>query len=379
MRVGVIRGDMPGPVLLSDLEPVSRYNPPTEPRGQEIYISRPTTTAIEAVLANSTTGAGAVLNGSDISGSLPLTIDGTNDTLLLKTSSAATFTTVTIAHASYSTFATLIAAIEAGVTAAGLDILARANVAGNGIALESTIYGVDSYIENDTVANGSIGNTDLGLADGAVRTMVSAATLITDTLPVGGPLDVSTATINGSGTGTASSALSLIPSSRGTTTAVADAIAPRFWESTTAIDSFLVGDMAELLNANFNPDTRRLPPLVSGPAITVVEDDGSTLFGVAHTLPIITTADLDTPGAGDLTITGTGLGSDEREETTVHLFNATTGYSKTLLQKFIEAGGGSVSDTAVFIPAALIPGATVTTTTAQVRVRQRVSGTSALV
>lgn len=376
MRVGVIRGDMPGPVLLSDLEPVSRYNPPTEPRGQEIYISRPTTTEVEAVLAGSAHGAGAVLNGSDISGTFPIAIvAATNDVLRLRTSSAASFVAYTIAPAAYASLTTLLAAINVAI--AGSGITARANVAGNGVALESNTYGVTSYIENDTVVNGSTANTDLGLADGSIRTMVSAATLITNTLPVGGPLDVSTATINGSGAGTASSALSLIPTSRGTTTAVADAIAPRFWESTTAIDSFLVGDMAELLNANFNPDPRRLPPLVSGAAITVVEDDGTTPF--AATLPVITTADLNTPGAGDLTITGTGLGSDEREETTVHLVNATTGYSKTLLQKFIEAGGGSVTGTSIVIPAALIPGATLTTTSAQVKVRQRVSGTSVLV
>lgn len=379
MRVGVIRGDLPGPILLSDLEPVSRFNPPTEPRGQEIYISRPTTGEIEAVLSSPTTGAGAVINGGDISATFPLAITlGVNDTLLLRTSGAPTaFTSVVIAAAVYADLTSLVAALN--VALSGTGVFARTNVAGNGVALESSTKGVTSYLENDTVANGSTANTPLLLADGSIRTMVSAATLITNTLPVGGPLNVSTATINGSGAGTASSALSLIPTSRGTTTAVAQAIAPRFWESTTAIDSFLVGDMAELLNANFNPDPRRLPPLVSGAAITVVEDDGVTLFGVAHTLPVITTADLGTPGVGDLTITGTGLGSSEREETVVHLANPTTGYSKTVLQKFIEAGGGTVSATSIFIPAALIPGATLTTTFAQVKVRQRVSGSSALV
>jgi hypothetical protein len=374
MRVGVIRGDMPGPVLLSDLEPVSRYNPPTEPRGQELYISRPTVAEVEGVLSSATTGAGAVLNGGNISGSFPLTINGANDDLRLKLSASASFSVVLIPQAVYASLATLVAAVNGAVQ--GLGILARTNVAGNGIALESLAKGVNSYIQNDTVANGSVGNTPLGLVDGSIRTMVSAATLITNCLPVSGPLNVSTGTINGSGAGTASSALNLIPTSRGTTAAVANAIAPHIYESTTAIDSFLVGDMAELLNANFNPDPRRLPPLTSGAAITVVQDDGSTLF--AATLPVITLADLNTPGAGDLTITGTGLGTLERQETTVHLSNATTGYSKTLLQKFIEAGGGSVSATSIVIPAALIPGATLTTTTAQVKVRQRVSGTTAL-
>jgi hypothetical protein len=365
---------MPSPVLLSDIEPVSRYNPPTEPRGQEIYLSRPTVAEVEGVLSNATSGAGAVLNGGNISGSFPLAITGANDDLRLRLSASAAFSVVLIPTAVYASLATLVAAVNGAVQ--GLGILARTNVAGNGIALESLTKGVTSYLENDTVANGSVGNTPLSLADGAVRTMVSAATLITNTLPVGGPLDVSTATINGSGTGTASTALALIPTSRGTTVAVAQAVAPKFFESTTAIDSFLVGDISELRNANFNPDSRRLPPLVSGAAISVVQDDGVTAF--AATLPVITLADLNTPGAGDLTITGTGLGTLERQETAVRLSNATTGYSKTLLQKFIEAGGGTVSATSVVIPAALIPGATLATTSAQVMVRQRVSGTTAL-
>lgn len=372
MRVGVIRGDMPGPVLLADLEPVSRYNPPTEPRGQELYISRPTVAEVEAVLSDATTGAGAVLNGGNISGSFPLVINGTNDDLRIRTSAAPTaFTVVLIPQTTYTTLALLVAAVNSVVQ--GLGILARVNVAGNGIALESLTKGVTSFIENDTVANGSVANTPLGLADGAVRTMVPAATLITNTLPVGGPLDVSTATINGSGATTASSALSLIPSSRGTTAAVANAIAPQIYESTTAIDSFLVGYMADLLNANFNPDPNRLPPLVSGAAITVVQDDGTTPF--APTLPVLTTAVLDAPGAGDVTITGTGLGTSERLETEVRLTGAIT---KTLLQKFIEEAGGTISDTSIIIPAALIPGATVTTTSVQVKVRQRVSAVVAM-
>lgn len=375
MRVGVIRGDLPGPVLLSDLEPVSRYNPPTEPRGQEIYISRPTVAELEGVLANATVGAGAVLNGGNISGTFPLTINGTNDDLKLRLSAAPTaFTTVLIPQAVYASLASFITAVNSAVSSVG--VLARMNVAGNGIALESLTKGVNSYIENDTVANGSVANTPLGIANGAVRTMVPAATVILATLPVGGPLDVATATINGLGAGTATTALALIPASRGTTAAVAEAIAPQFWESTTAMESFLVGNIAELLNANFNPDPSRLPPLVDGPAIEVVQDDGVTPF--VATIPVITTADLNTPGAGDLTITGTGLGTLERQETTVHLANATTGYSRTLLQKFIEEGGGSVSATSIFIPAALIPGATLATTRAQVKVRQRVSGTTAL-
>lgn len=373
MRVGVIRGDLPSPLHIDDVEQVSRYNPPTEPRGQERYVSRPTVAELEGVLASASTGAGATLNGSDISGSFPLVINGTNADLKLRTSAAPTaFTTLLIPQATYATLADLVAAVNS--VTSSIEVLARQNVAGNGIALESQTRGVNSYLENDSVAGGSVANTPLGLADGAVRTMPTAATYITALLPVGGPLDVSTVTINGVGAGTASAALSLIPASRGTTAAVADAVAPQYTESAVAVNSFLVGDIAGYRSASFNPDPSRLPPLVSGAAITVVADDGTTPF--VATLPVITLADLNTPGAGDLTITGTGLGSSERNETSVKLTGA---LNKILAQETIVAGGGSVSETSIFIPAALIPGATLTTTSAQVKVRQRVSGVSVLV
>ncbi len=375
MRVGVIRADLPGPLFIDDVEAVSRYNPPTEPRGQERYVSRPTVEELEGVLANSVTGAGATLNGSNITGSLPLLIDGTNNALKLRTTAAPTaFTTVLIPQATYATLALLAAAVNSATSAVGVQ--GRVNAAGNGIALESSTRGVNSFLENDTVAGGSTANTALGLANGAIRTMPTAATYITALLPVGGPLDVSTATINGVGAGTASTALALIPTSRGATAAVADAVAPRYDESSVAVNSFLLGDIAGYRSATFTPDPSRLPPLALGAAVTVVADDGTTPF--VATLPVITLADLNTPGAGDLTISGTGLGSSERNETTVHLTDATTGYRKTLLQQLIVAGGGTVTATSIFIPAALIPGAALTTTSAQVKVRQQVSGLSVL-
>jgi hypothetical protein len=372
MRLGVIRGDLPGPIFLSDLEPVSRYNPSVEPRGQERYVSRPTTVGVEAALSDSTTGAGAVHNGSDISGTFPLTINAGNEDLKVRTSATPTaFTTVTIANAAYATLALLVTAVNTALTGTG--ITCRQNVTANGIALESDTYGVDSFIENDDVAGGSTSNTALGLVDGAVRDMPSAADFITDCLPVAGPLDVSTATVNAVGAGTNANALSLIPAARGTVTALADAIAPQFIETTVALDCFLVGNMADLLSANFNPDTRRHPPLVNGAAIEVVEDDGSTTF--ALTLPVVTGATLNSPGAGDVTIAGTGLGDPERNETTIKF----TGIVSTVIsQVVLEAAGGSVADTAIVIPAALIAGATTTTTFVRVQVRQRVSATVAV-
>jgi len=372
MRVGVIRGDLSGPLFLADVEPVSRRNVSVDPPGQERYIGRPTVAEIEAALADSTSGAGAAINGGDISGAFPVTITlATTDELLLKTvATAPAFTTYTIAAAAYADQPALLVAINAAL--AGSGVTARDNVAGNGIALESDGYGVDSYLEVDVTAN-STANTPLSLPNGEARDMPAATDFITDCLPVGGPLDVSTATINGVGAGDNANALTRIPAARGTVTAVADAIAPQFADTAVAIDSFLVGYLSEYASANFNPDTRRVPALANGAAVEVVEDDGTTTY--AATLPTVTSSTLGTPTAGDVTIAGTGLGG-EAPETQVKF----TGDVVTLLsQARIEAAGGSVSDTAIVIPAALIPGAATTTTSDQVQVRQRVSAVDALV
>lgn len=80
--------------------------------------------------------------------------------------------------------------------------------------------------------------------------------------------------------------------------------------------------------------------------------------------PTVATADLDTPGPGDLTITGTGFLSLTPDITSVILTG--TG-AITLTSAQIIAGGGSVSDTAIVILAADIPGVALTTTSAAVR------------
>jgi hypothetical protein len=185
---------------------------------------------------------------------------------------------------------------------------------------------------------------------------------------------VSTATINAVGASSNSNALSLIPSTRGTQTAIADVIAPKFVETAVAIDSFLVGMLSEYRSASYNPDSRRLPSLGAAAAISVVQDDGVTAF--APTLPVASTATHNSPTTGALTIAGTGLGVYDRKETVVKL---TGKVSKTLAQVTIERAGGSVAATSIVIPASLIPGLTVATTFVQVKVRQRVSAKIAVV
>jgi len=80
--------------------------------------------------------------------------------------------------------------------------------------------------------------------------------------------------------------------------------------------------------------------------------------------PTVATADLGNPGADDLTISGTGFISLTPDVTSVIL----TGTAAiTLTSSQITTGGGTVSDTSIFIPAALIPGVALATTFAAVR------------
>jgi len=378
-RIGVIRGDV-SPLQIDDLEQVSRHNPSTEPSGQERVVRRPTVAEVEAALADATTGAGAAIEGGTIT--INLVVGAGNDAIRLRTAAGDAFVTYLIAQTTYTTLADLIVAINVAINGSG--ITAATNRAGDGIILESNTKGVNSYVESDTVANGSEANTDLAITDGEVRDMPSAAAFITDTLPVGGPLDVSAATVEAVGAGTNANALAPIPVARGTTEGVADAVAPQFFETAVFIESFQVGTISGFLNANFNPDSRRVPALADGAAIEVVDDDGSTTFTAA--LPSISSATLDSPGAGDVTIAGANMGSagdpnSETQETVVKFSGTGTprGGDLVIPQALIVSNGGTVSATSIVVPAVLNPDGFVTTdTSVQVRYRSLATGVEAL-
>jgi hypothetical protein len=86
--------------------------------------------------------------------------------------------------------------------------------------------------------------------------------------------------------------------------------------------------------------------------------------------PVLTTSDLGNPGPGDLTLIGTGFASLAPDITTVYITGTVT---FTFTQAQIIAGLGTVSDTAIFIPAAMIPGAVLVTTFAQVKADNKLS------
>lgn len=375
MRVGVIRNDLRGPLFIADLEPVSNQNVPVDPRGQARYLSLPTAAGIASLLAAASTGAGATITGTALT--FNVVIDGTNNLLRLKTVSTASFVTYTIASATYTNITTLVAAINAALVGSGVQAFHGGS---NNVVLESMTYGVDSYLENESVANDA--NTILAIADGAARTMPAASAYLTAAGIPGGPLNVAAATLAGVGAGTNTNALTP-HNAAGLTRGVPplqDYIAPNFADTPVAIDSFLYGMLSEYRSASYNPDTRD-PAETAGAAIAVVESSGSTAYATAHTVPTITSATLDSPTAGDVTIAGTGLGNEGGDGTLGNgvIVKFTGAITKRLEQKAIVRAGGSVLPTSIVIPASLIPGAVVTTVSVGVQVRQRLSSTSALV
>ena len=91
--------------------------------------------------------------------------------------------------------------------------------------------------------------------------------------------------------------------------------------------------------------------------------------------PVLSVADLGTPSTGDLTLTGTGFVSLAPDISAVILTGAV---SFTLTSTQIVTGGGTFTDTSIFIPAAMIPGATTVSTSAKVRADNQLSSAVAL-
>lgn len=371
MRVAVIRADLPAPIFLADLEQVSRRNDPVDAPGQERYISIATAAQVAAALGDATHGVGATITASAAPTSL--TIGAGNKVLRLKTSAAASFVAYTLAEAAYASTDALIVAINTALTGSGI----HAFKAGVAVVLESQTHGVDSYLQLDTVSNGSTANTNLNFADGVTRTMPAAAAYLTAAGIPGTAVDVSKTTLQAVGASTNSNALKpFYDASDPRATVVADTIAPIYGETDVALDSFLVGMLSEYRNVNYDPDPRR-SAVPTGAAVDVVEDDGSTAFETANTLPTITSAVLS---GGIVTISGTGLGNENGRGTLGNgVIVKFTGDGGTRLeQRAIIHAGGTVLPTSIIVPAALIPGVATTTTSVRVQVRQRLSATVAL-
>jgi hypothetical protein len=142
--------------------------------------------------------------------------------------------------------------------------------------------------------------------------------------------------------------------------AIQNLLAKHFVETDVVKKSFLNGNIKGYLSpyvasplSGFNPDPHRDPALTPGQAIVCLADDGSTQFTVLT--PIVTGAAIGTPGAGDLRISGAsgGLAGYGLYETAVILLGQG---AKKITQQQILAGGGTITDTQIDIPAAVVLG-----------------------
>jgi hypothetical protein len=361
MYVGVIRGDMPGPIFIGDMETISQTNFTTEPVGQTAYISRPSATTLTDYLGGLDAnydnalyqGSGGVPAGiiGTAAVTFPLTLTGGNNVLSLQSSSGGTFVAYTIATGVYSTMKSLLAAVNAAIAGSGAQATTD-TATGTFFILQSTVPGVGSYIGVNATGTSTF-NTPSNLTGSSNFTMPTAATIITSLLgtPPTGPLNVSAANIK---------------SNLGSSPAVAGAvniIAPQFVETLEAIQSFQVGVLSKYLETTYNPDPTLLPPLAYGPAISVVQNDGTSLFSAA--LPIITGAIHNAPNPGDLTINGLDLGNSEFfAGTEVRVTGVSPGpglqppyvrLGQHVIVKTLSGGTqGSVTSTQIVIPASLL-------------------------
>ena len=131
---------------------------------------------------------------------------------------------------------------------------------------------------------------------------------------------------------------------------------PRTKATNPAIAGFI--DLNQTERVNFSAGNGKIAKLKQAGLITTLLFNASDLA-----TPVVTLADLDTPGAGDLTLTGTGFLSLAPNDSTVVITG--TG-AITLTRNQIVVGGGTFTDTSIVILAALIPGLAVATSFAKV-------------
>ena len=131
---------------------------------------------------------------------------------------------------------------------------------------------------------------------------------------------------------------------------------PRTKPSNPAIAGYI--DLAQTERVSLSAGNGKIAKLRTAGLISIVRFDQGDLA-----TPTLATADLDTPGVGDLTLTGTGFLSIAPNDSSVILTG--TG-AVTLTRNQIVVGGGTFNNVSIVIPAALIPGVVVVATSAKV-------------
>lgn len=129
-------------------------------------------------------------------------------------------------------------------------------------------------------------------------------------------------------------------------------------------------DLNQTPRVTFSAGKGKIAKLTTVGWISVVSHTAAQIVA-----PTLATAAINVPGAGDLTLTGTTFLSITPEITSVILTG--TG-AVTLTATQILGGGGTISATSIFIPAALVPGIAAVTTFAKVRANAQTTATVAV-
>lgn len=145
---------------------------------------------------------------------------------------------------------------------------------------------------------------------------------------------------------------------------------PQTKPTNPAINGYI--DLNETDRVTLSAGKGKIKKLSDAGFITVVSFTAADVVA-----PAITNADKDTPGAGQVTITGTGFASLAPNTSSVLVTG--TGGPLTLTQAAIVGAGGTFTDTSIVIPAALVPGIALATTSVKVLADDQLSNAFALV
>lgn len=144
---------------------------------------------------------------------------------------------------------------------------------------------------------------------------------------------------------------------------------PRTKASNPAIAGYI--DLNQTPRVTLSAGQGKIAKLRQAGYITVVSLTAADLAA-----PVVTNAQINVPGAGDLTITGTGFLSVAPNDSIVVITG--TG-AVTLTRNQIVVGGGTFTDTSIVILAALVPGIAAATSSVKVNADDQNSNTFVVV
>lgn len=270
MRVGIVRSDI-GTIFLNDVESRSQRCFSKEPPGQALYLHKPTSAELKAVLD---WYAFLSVQGTDNNATVDTSV---NDTLKIRQSSGAAWTSITVTSGVATAKTTIRDDLNTAFTANGLDFVA--SVTGtNQLQIDTTKpnSGPNADMLIDSVAGGSTLSTPLGYnIAGVTLAGLTVAALEAAIRPTSTTIDVSTATI----TGLSTFALLTTAQKAALVDGIADVVAPKLIETGQVLLSFAYGNLSKMRVATFRPGGVR-GGLPAGIGAAIVEDDGTTVFTV---------------------------------------------------------------------------------------------------